>query len=349
MRRPVVPLAVAVGLALTLAACSTSAGAPGAGQPGTTAPESSAPAAAFPITVEHAYGETVIEAKPERVATVAWSNHDVALALGVVPVGFAAQTYGVTDGSGLHEWTATRLAELGGATPVLFDETDGINFEAVNEVTPDVILAGLSGITQEEYDTLSQIAPTIPFPGVSWGTSWRDTIKVNAAGMGMPAEGDALVADLEGQIATAVAGYPQIAGKTAAFIYVNPTDFGTLGVYTTNDARVSYLADLGLPAPESVKKLSEGSTSFYEDISAENADTLADIDIFFTYGTPELLTQLQADPLIGSIPAIKRGSVVLVEDGTPLAAAVSPPTALSLPWGLDQYVTLIAAAADKLA
>ena len=348
MRRPVVPVLLAAGLALSLAACATPS-APAASAPATAAPSSPAAAGAFPVTVSHAYGETVIEAKPERVATVAWSNHDVALALGVVPVGFAAQTYGVTDGSGLHEWTAARLAELGAETPALFDETDGINFEAVNEVAPDVILAGLSGITQEEYDTLSQIAPTIAFPGLSWGTSWRDTIKVNAAGMGLAAEGDALIADLEGQISQAVAGYPQLAGKSAAFLYINPTDFGTLGVYTTNDARADYLTDLGLAAPESVKKLSEGSTSFYEDISAENADTLADVDIVVTYGTPELLAKLQADPLVGSIPAIKRGSVVLIEDGSPLSAAVSPPSALSLPWGLDTYVPLIAAAADKLA
>lgn len=347
MRRPVVPVLLATGLALTLAACAAPS-APVTGESATAAPSSPA-AAGFPVTVSHAYGETVIEAKPERVATVAWSNHDVALALGVVPVGMAAQTYGVTDGSGLHEWTAARLAELGAETPVLFDETDGINFEAVNEVTPDVILAGLSGITQEEYDTLSQIAPTIAFPGLSWGTSWRDTIKVNAAGMGLAAEGDALIADLEGQISEAVAQYPQIAGKSAAFVYINPADFGTLGVYTTNDARADYLTDLGLTVPESVKGLSEGSTSFYEDISAENADTLADVDIFVTYGTPELLTKLQADPLIGSIPAIQRGSVVLIEDGSPLSAAVSPPSALSLGWGLDKYLPLIAAAADNLA
>ena len=141
---------LAAGLVLTLTAC----GAPAtpAGQT-TETPSAAACDAAFPVTVKHAYGETVIESKPERVATVAWANHDVALALGVVPVGFAAQTYGVTDASGVHEWTAARLAELGAETPTLFDETDGINFEAVNDTNPDVILAGLSGITQEEYDT----------------------------------------------------------------------------------------------------------------------------------------------------------------------------------------------------
>ena len=43
-----------------------------------------------PVTIEHALGTTTLEAKPERVATVQWANHEVPLALGVVPVGMAA-------------------------------------------------------------------------------------------------------------------------------------------------------------------------------------------------------------------------------------------------------------------
>ena len=62
----------------------------------------------YPIVIKHAFGETVIEEKPERVATVAWANHDVALALGVVPVGFSAANYGVQDDSGMLPWTAEK-------------------------------------------------------------------------------------------------------------------------------------------------------------------------------------------------------------------------------------------------
>ena len=47
----------------------------------------------FPITIGHAFGHTVIGQRPERVATVAWANQEVPLALGVVPVGMAAATF----------------------------------------------------------------------------------------------------------------------------------------------------------------------------------------------------------------------------------------------------------------
>ena len=57
----------------------------------------------FPVAIEHAFGSTTIARKPERVATVAWANHEVPLALGIVPVGFAAANFGDDDGDGLSD------------------------------------------------------------------------------------------------------------------------------------------------------------------------------------------------------------------------------------------------------
>lgn len=148
----------------------------------------------FPIIIKHAFGETVIDKKPERIATIAWANHDVALALGVVPVGFSAANYGVQDDSGLLPWTAEKLKELGEENPTIYQDTDGLDFEAIANSNPDVILAAYSGITQEEYDTLSQIAPVVPYKKSPWVTPWREQVLLNAKGMGMEEEGKILVA-----------------------------------------------------------------------------------------------------------------------------------------------------------
>ena len=51
----------------------------------------------YPITIQHAYGETVIESKPERIATVGWENQDTPLALGIAPVGVSAANYGLCN------------------------------------------------------------------------------------------------------------------------------------------------------------------------------------------------------------------------------------------------------------
>ena len=126
----------------------------------------------YPITIEHAFGETVIESKPERIATIGWENQDTPLALGVAPVGVSAANYGLVTDNNLHLWTDEAFADLGVEKPVVFDDVDGLDFEQISDCNPDVILAAYSGMTQEDYDTLSQIAPVIPYKEKAWQTSW---------------------------------------------------------------------------------------------------------------------------------------------------------------------------------
>lgn len=359
MKIKIISTLLAVALSALLAACAPAPVEENTNTPAPTEAESVAPVEAeetvspeasdaqYPITIQHAFGETVIESKPERVVTISWGNQDVPLALGVVPVGISEANYGVTDGSGLLPWTAEAFAGLGVEAPTLFKDTDGMDFEAINDAQPDVILAAYSGITQEEYDLLSEIAPVVAYPTLAWQTYWRDQIIMDATGMGMQAEGEALVSELEQLIAEKISAYPQLAGKSAAFFYFTPSDLGTFYVYLPTDPRAAYLIDLGMTVPGSVLELASSSTSFAIEISAENADMLEDVDIIIAYGDTALLESLQADPLVGTIPAVKRGSVALIQDNTPLAASGTP-SALSIPATIDEYLTMIGEAADKV-
>ncbi len=337
----------AIALSLVLTGCGKSSTAPDTTAPPNEVENTNEAETTYPITIEHAFGETVIAHKPERIATIAWGNHDLPLALGVVPVGISKANYGVTDDSGLLPWTAAKFKELGVENPVLFDDTAGLNFEAISDSQPDVILAAYSGITQEEYDLLSEIAPVVAYPTLPWQTFWREQILIDATGMGMKDEGEALVEELEGLIEEKMAEYPQLEGKTAAFFYFNPADLGKFYVYLPNDPRAAYLTDLGMAFPESVTKLATESNSFALEMSAENVDLLEGIDIIIAYGDDSLLKALQADALLGMMPAVKRGSVVLIEDGTPLAASGTP-SALSIPATIDDYLRIIGEAADKV-
>ncbi len=313
----------------------------------TESTDENATAVTYPITITHAFGETVINEKPENIVTISWGNQDVPLALGVVPAGISEANYGVTEGEKLLPWTKAAFEELGEQNPVLFADTDGLNFEAISDAQPDVILAAYSGITQEEYDLLSQIAPVVAYPKIAWQTYWRDQIILDATGMGMQAEGEELVSGLETLISEKLAAYPQIEGKSAAFFYFSPTDLGKFYVYLPTDPRAAYLEDLGMVVPESVKAMMEGADSFALELSAENADVLKDVEIVVAYGNSELLSAMQADELIGTIPAVQRGSVVLIEDNSALAAAATP-SALSIPATIDEYLSLFGEAADKV-
>ena len=332
-----IALPAALLLTAALAACST------------TAPtgDDTASGDFTPITIEHALGTTEITEKPVRVATVQWANHEVPLALGVVPVGMAAANFGDDDGNGLLPWVEEKLEELGGETPVLFDETDGIDFEAVADTNPDVILAAYSGLTQEDYDTLTEIAPVVAYPETAWGTSWSDMISFNATAMGMETEGEALIADLTQEITDTAAEYPSIAGKSAMFLtHVDTSDLSEVSFYTAHDTRAAFFEDLGLTTPPSIATASAETELFALTQSAEQADAFSDVDIIVTYGDQELVDALEADPLLSQIPAVKNGSVVFLDGTGPLGTAANP-TPLSISWVLDDYLELIAAAADK--
>jgi len=305
------------------------------------------------ISIKHVYGTTEVPADATKVATVAWANQDVLLALGIMPLGFSKQTWGVTDGSGMLPWTKEKVDELtanGAAQPKLFDDDGGvkINPQAVNATKPEVILAVYSGMSKEEYETLSKIAPTVAYPKVAWGTPWRETIAINATAVGKKTEGDTLVADLEKQVADAVAKHPQIKGKAAAFCYTAEGDATKFGYYTTADPRTAFLSDLGMKVPASVEKASkENASAFNVDISTENADSLNDFDLIVMYGTESDLAAMQANSLLSQVRAIKNGAVAFVGNSDPMAASTNPGP-LSIPWGIEKYVGLIATAAGKV-
>ncbi|MDD7384849.1 MAG: ABC transporter substrate-binding protein [Actinomycetaceae bacterium] len=179
--------------ALLLAGCSTQSSSPSSSSDSATASSGSAES----VTITHAFGTTTITGKPQRIATVAWGNAEVPLALGVVPVGMAKATWGDDDGDGILPWVKERISKLGGDTPVLFDETDGLPFEQIADTHPDVILAAYSGLSKEDYSQLSKIAPTVVYKSVPWGADYKEMIEMDSTGMGRPDDGKQLITKLD--------------------------------------------------------------------------------------------------------------------------------------------------------
>src|SRR5215217_4132768 len=70
---------------------------------------SAAHAQEFPVTIKHAFGETVIPAKPLRIVTWGWATQDAVLALGEVPVGIPHFAYG-GDENGALGWDKDAVA-----------------------------------------------------------------------------------------------------------------------------------------------------------------------------------------------------------------------------------------------
>ncbi|MHA7179218.1 iron-siderophore ABC transporter substrate-binding protein [Arthrobacter sp. MDB2-24] len=331
---------------LSLSACSTGPANSGTAATGGT----SASADAFPVTIEHAFGETTLAEKPERVATVSWVNADVSLALGVVPVGMPADSYGGNENQSTP-WKDAKLEELDAAigtenAPVQYSETDGIAFDDIAATNPDVILAAYSGLSQEDYDTLSKIAPVVAYPEVAYGTAWQDSTRIIGKALGLSADAEQLVSETEQAIADAAAEYPQLEGKTFIYGNLEPGSADGVSVYTANDNRPRFLAELGMVQADVVTENTKGSEEFFIPWSAERANEL-DSDIFVTWVADEATKDaIAGDALLGQIPAVEKGALVADSDNT-LTLSISAANPLSLVWALDRFLPMLGEAADK--
>lgn len=333
-------IAAAALISLFAAACSGASAGSEEREPTPSVAESDG---VFPVTIDHALGSTVIPAEPERVVTIGWASQDTVLALGVTPVGIAEDAWAGGE-NGLLPWSDAAITRTGktigkpggGADVTVFSDMPEINIEELAALNPDLILATYSGISQEQYDQLSKLAPTVAYPETPWLVSWQDQTLINGKALGLEEEAAELITETEEHIDTSGAENPELLGTTFAFIYSQ--NDGTVGIYLPGDPRVDLLTGLGLSPADSVAELPTAEGKFYAEISLENLDMLNDADVIITWFNSEEEQQvLEESELFQSLPAVQHDSYVPMLDRQ-LSMAVSTTTVLSVPWGLEAIV-----------
>ncbi|MDO9398149.1 MAG: ABC transporter substrate-binding protein [Herbiconiux sp.] len=268
-------LAAVAALSLSgaaLAGCSTSSEAAAENPDYTTEAKDT-----FPLTVEHKFGETEIPAEPQRVVVVGLTEQDILLELGVTPIA-------TTEWYGEQPYAVWPWAQelLGDAEPTVLTETDGPEYEKIAALKPDLIVGTNAGLTQETYDKLAAIAPTVSSVEGSeqYFSSWQDQTRQVAAAVGRSAAGDELISEMEEQWAAAAAAHPEFAGLTATFSQGTPYE-GNLYVYP-DGVNTDFLTDLGFVITPGLEEfqLAPGAQSA---MSPENIDLIdADVIVFAT-------------------------------------------------------------------
>lgn len=335
--RLTVATAAAALMATGLSACSTGSSA-NEGDNTAASSASEADAGAFPVTIEHAYGETTIEEEPQRVVALGWSDPDVVLSLGVVPVGASNNSWGGTkDGSTI--WFDEALAEIEGAeAPTRIDDTSSGIAGAVGDIAklqPDLILATNSGMTKAEYQKLSKLGvPVVAYPGKAWMTSWRDSLDIIGKALGRNELADEVEADVEKTLAEAKEEHPNLVGKSYFVSWIDPTDTSSIGVY--GDNRATVLTEVGMTQPGWVEGVTKGEA--YGTVSAERAATLEADLVLLTAESQAEVDKLTSDKLIAKIPAVAEGNVWWDLPDHSTAYALDIATPLSLPYMTEHLV-----------
>ncbi|MGW8885618.1 iron-siderophore ABC transporter substrate-binding protein [Streptomyces sp. NPDC055749] len=332
-RHTVAASATAAALALVLGGCSS-----GSDDDKKSTESSAKGAGAFPVSVKSSLGTAEIEAKPERIVTLGQGSAETAIALGHTPVGIENYEWG-SDKSGYLPWINEAVKKSGDKLPKQFTGGEDIDFEAITELEPDVILAPWSGVTQEQYDILKDIAPTVAYPDQAWSTDWDQQIDIIGKALGQTEDAKGLKTKIEKQLADAAATRPNY--KDVTFSYIYNTGPGTLGVFKPEEQRVKMVSSLGLTVDPVVNTFKETEGTDSALIGLENAEKLKDSDVVFTFYTDaKSRKEIEAQPLYGAIPAIKSGAVVASNDN-PFVTASSIINPLTVPWVIDRYLPLI--------
>eukprot|EP00873_Tetraselmis_striata_P020786 jgi/Tetstr1/441050/TSEL_029318.t1 len=247
-----------------------------------------------------------------------------------------SQTWG-GDENGYLPWVKEAIEELGEDLPVALDTANGLPFEQILELEPDLILAPYGGISQDDYDRLSAIAPTVAFKEAPWTGSWQYVVETVGAAMGRSEEASGLVDSTQDRIAEYAAENPQFAGRTFAF--GGGSNAGSVGLYVPSDPRVHLMEDLGLVPAEALNDLP--TDNYVQQVSFEQLDSV-DAEVFIAwYSSQDDLDAILANPLFARWKPIANDNFVPLIDRA-FVMAVSAPSPLSIPWMMDRFVPILA-------
>ncbi|GAA4705080.1 iron-siderophore ABC transporter substrate-binding protein [Pseudonocardia yuanmonensis] len=317
-----------VGLLLAGALVLTACGGSGGEQSGSESTAPSGASGAFPAILTHKFGTTTVPAAPQRVVSLGYTDQDAILALGVVPV--AIREFTGNKPSATWDWAQDRLQ---GRQPQVLPVGE-VSTEAVAALRPDLIIGISAGLTQEQYDTYSKIAPTVAQPAgfVDYGTPWQDATRLTGQALGKPAEADRLISDLEAKFAQVKAANPALQGKTVAGVRPSTADDASFFVWGSQDLRARFFEALGMTIPQEFDQLA--GSNFYATVSTEEISKLNAVDSIVLITASDAETQAFENlPGYSGLEPVRAG-----HSFTPTpeqSAAMSFSSVLSLPALLD--------------
>ncbi len=303
---------------------------------GLAAMASSAPVLSqqFPLTIETKFGTTVIAEQPERVATLDYAGVDNVLALGFQPL-TARAWLGPYDNQ-VWPWAQA----LSTQDPAILE--GDLNFEQIAGTNPDVILALRSGITQDDYDKVSLIAPVVAVPPErgDYALDWIEQAELAGLALGRSQQAATRIAEIETAVKETVSAHPEWEGKTFAMLTYWD---GAIGLYSEGDSSVKFISSLGLSVHPTVKELSKPGT-YYTTISEELLPEL-DADVVFWWASadsPEIAGLVARQ----TMRAVAEGREVFLALDSQTNGAISYGSLLSLPEAIIRVSEKVEAAID---
>jgi iron complex transport system substrate-binding protein len=325
MPRKFLTTLLTVTLAAGLAACGSveDDSAPSAGDAKADA------SSAFPVTVKHKFGSTKITKEPERIVVIGdggTDDVDALYALGVTPIAVSKDAFAA---DGVHPWLKDRVDTK---KTKLLNTMNGVDFEEVAALRPDLILATSDFTLDKNYKKLSAVAPTIGYE-TAWGKqTWQEHVRVVAKAVGRQQQADKAVEETEDSIAEVKAEHPGLAGRTYS-LSIGNTPAKIYTIASEDDFAAKLMSEVGLSLTPSVKNIKTVSGSPTGELSFEQLDKLDADLVVIAFTTPELRKAFESSALVKNMSAVKKDRYVVTDVAT--ISQLRSPSVLGIPWALD--------------
>lgn len=254
---------------------------------------------AFPVTIDHEFGQTVLTEMPERIVSLEPAEiTDSLIALGHPPV--ASASYGLGDVRADGAWPPVireQALELGIRSVGTPAEP---SLEAIAVLEPDLIIAYPSQ-AETLYRRLALIAPTLVLTEVR---DFRPALRRTARALGATERAEALIGelqDLQDEIRRAHGG--------TEVAIVRPRQFSNwLYGPSSNAGRLLTEAGLKIVVPVANASVTPDSPGAVNDLSLERVPGIeADFLFFILYNLDEPLTSYLRHPIWQCNVAVSQG------------------------------------------
>jgi ABC-type Fe3+-hydroxamate transport system substrate-binding protein len=260
--------------------------------------------------IKHLKGETEITGTPERVVTLFPTSAGDVRALGVQPAGVL-----------YRDWVNGWLTPLGlGLSEDVINVGDSEpNLEVISQIEPDLIIAqgGTWGVTDEVYEELNKIAPTLIFNDIAIGElDELEVAKQNfmaiADALNRHDEGVAYLEKLESHYDKAAARVEEAGMDGTKFALVQAWKSGDVPngtVFTENSFAAKVLNNIDLatevPDPEDT---SFAPTAYRTGVEGVISLIPSDTHLFVTYVAGDYdANPLESSPLWDNLNFVKEG------------------------------------------
>ncbi len=307
-RRAGVLVATVVAAAVVLTACSTGENPPASDATPTQGGSSLLPPAEgnteYPLTLTTAWGETVLEERPERIAVFGTSGGtEELIALGVTPVGIEAANE-------REIWT---MEALPGEIEEVYATAMGepLPYEQIAASAPDLIVY-LGDDLSESFERLASIAPVLGSETEEPQTDWRTGIVSIGYTLDLADAADAAIAAYDAFFEEVRAENPEFQELTASYLILYGEEYGTTYSSAPGTNEHQFLRDLGFapnPLAEQFAEFAPGTAVSPELMSQVDADVI----ILANAGYPDQFHLLTDDPLFQQLGAAQNDRVAMID------------------------------------